>query len=161
MNLLVRMLWMLLTVPFRSRLAPLDTSVRKFIVWPNDLDLNLHMNNGRFLTVMDLGRFDLSFRTGLGGLFLKGHWRPVLGAAKIRYRRSLAPFQRYELHTRMLAWDDKWLYLEQRFMVRGELYAEALVKTVIKGPEGTVSPRDISVRLGLPPESPNPVPQVN
>ena len=28
-------------------------------VWPNDLDTNAHMNNGRYLTLMDLGRFDL------------------------------------------------------------------------------------------------------
>lgn len=161
MNLLMRLLWLLLTVRFRSKLGPLDTSVRKFIVWPNDLDLNLHMNNGRFLTIMDLGRFDLTFRTGLGGLLLKGHWRPVVGAAKIRYRRSLAPFHRYELHTRLLAWDEKWLYLEQRFMVRGELCAEAIVKAILKGATGTVPPKDIAVRLGLPPESPNPVPEVS
>src|SRR6185503_3961101 len=28
-------------------------------VWPNDLDLNIHVNNGRYLTLMDLGRMDL------------------------------------------------------------------------------------------------------
>jgi acyl-CoA thioesterase FadM len=157
-NLWLRLIWMLATVRFRSRLGVLDTGVRRFIVWPNDLDLNLHMNNGRFLTVMDLGRFDLTFRTGLGGLMLKRRWRPVVGSAKIRYRRSLDPFQRFELHTRLLAWDDKWFYLEQRFLRHGDLYAEAFVKALFKGPEGTVSPREMATLLGLSPESPNPVP---
>ena len=40
-------------------------------VWPNDLDTNAHMNNGRYLTLMDLGRFDLMTQCGLVGTVLK------------------------------------------------------------------------------------------
>ena len=66
MVLLFRTLWKALTLPLRPPLEPLGTSVLGFLVWPNDLDVNVHMNNGRFLSIMDLGRFDLSFRTDLG-----------------------------------------------------------------------------------------------
>jgi acyl-CoA thioesterase FadM len=155
------MIWMLLTIKFRSRLGVLDTSVRRFIVWPNDLDLNMHMNNGRYLTVMDLGRFDLTFRTGLGSLMFKRRWRPIVGSAKIRFRRSLDPFQRYEIHTRLLAWDEKWFYMEQQFVRAGAVHAEALVKAIFKGPEGTVSPGEMAALLGVSSESPNPVPSID
>ena len=60
---IVRLAKTLVTAPFRSRLRPTDASTVHFLVWPNDLDMNRHMNNGRYLTLMDLGRFDLE----LGG----------------------------------------------------------------------------------------------
>lgn len=161
MNLLLRLAWLLLTVKFRSRLGMLDDSVRRFIVWPNDLDLNLHMNNGRYLTVMDLGRFDLTFRTGLGRLLFKRRWRPVVGGVRITYRRSLDPFQRYELHTRLHAWDAKWVYLEQRFIRNGQVHAEAMVKAIFLGPSGSVPSEVVGAALGLPAESPNPVPDLS
>jgi acyl-CoA thioesterase FadM len=47
------------------RRGPLDLlgeSVVRFRVWPGDLDFNLHMNNGRYLTLMGLGRLDLMAR---------------------------------------------------------------------------------------------------
>ena len=68
MNLWLRLIWLFLTTPFRPRLAiPTDVSVLGLRVLPNDLDLSLHMNNGRYLTVMDLGRLDLILRSGLAG----------------------------------------------------------------------------------------------
>ena len=42
---------------YRSSLA--------FRVSPGDIDVNRHMNNGRYLTIMDLGRIDVLIRTGL------------------------------------------------------------------------------------------------
>ncbi len=38
------------------KLGILETSVLRFRVWPNDLDFNFHLNNGRYLTLMDIGR---------------------------------------------------------------------------------------------------------
>ncbi len=68
---------------------PLATSVLQLRVWPNDLDVNLHMNNGRYLTVMDLGRMDLLVRAGLWGPLLCHRWTALLGGATIRYKRPL------------------------------------------------------------------------
>ena len=65
MNLFLRLIRVLLTIRSRGQLAPFEDSVLTFRVWPGDLDLNVHMNNGRYLTVMDLGRLDLMARTGL------------------------------------------------------------------------------------------------
>ena len=93
---------------FRRRIAPLDVSVLRFRAVPTDLDLNMHMNNGRYLTLMDLGRIDLMMRTGMGRLVIREKWMPVIASAMVRFRRSLLPFQKSELHTRLLCWDDKW-----------------------------------------------------
>jgi acyl-CoA thioesterase FadM len=149
MVLLLRTLWKGLTLRFRPPLEPLGTSMLVFRVWPNDLDVNVHMNNGRFLSVMDLGRFDLSFRTGLGKAMLRNRWMPLVGGVTIRYRRSLDPFERYELHTRLLGWDAKWFYLDQRFLKRGGgLAAEGVVRALFRGKDGNVPVTDVLRQMG-------------
>jgi acyl-CoA thioesterase FadM len=149
MVLLFRTLWKGLTLRFRPPLEPLGTSVLAFRVWPNDLDVNIHMNNGRFLSVMDLGRFDLTFRTGLGKAMLRNRWMPLVGGVTIRYRRSLDPFEAYTLQTRLLTWDDKWFYLEQRFLKRGgELAAEGLVRALFRGKDGNVAVAEVLEQMG-------------
>ena len=85
MNLILRLIKVLVAALFGQRLGVLDSSILTFRVWPNDLDINLHMNNGRYLTIMDLGRADLMIRCGLGKVILKRRWMPVLGAVTIQY----------------------------------------------------------------------------
>jgi acyl-CoA thioesterase FadM len=155
-NLVYRMLKVLLAAVLGSRLAPLGESVVHFRVWPNDLDVNLHMNNGRYLTVMDLGRLDLMIRAGLGTAILKRGWRPMVGAAVIRFRRALAPFERYELRTRIVGWDEKWFWLEQRFERAGELVAAGAVKGLFRNAKGNAPTAEVLDVLGAsePPQIP-------
>jgi acyl-CoA thioesterase FadM len=42
-----------------------------------DLDVMLEMNNGRVLTIYDIGRNDFIIRTGLGRMLLKKRWAMV------------------------------------------------------------------------------------
>ncbi|HEX2190943.1 MAG TPA: thioesterase family protein [Longimicrobiaceae bacterium] len=136
---LARSLRVLAAAFWRPRLDPLGESVVSFRVWPNDLDVNLHMNNGRYLTLMDLGRLDLVVRMGVLGELRRRRWNPVVGSLEVRYRRPLLPFQLYSIRTRLLCWDDRWFFLEQRFERRGEGVAIALVKGLFLGAEGRVS----------------------
>jgi acyl-CoA thioesterase FadM len=104
----------------RRKLDPLGVSRLEFKVWPFDLDLNMHMNNGRYLSIMDLGRMDLIVRFGIMKQVLKNKWSPILASATIRYRKSLNPFQKFRLETRVVWWDEKWFYMEQRFVTIDE-----------------------------------------
>lgn len=157
MNLLVRLIATFLSGLFKRRIDPLDTSVLSMRVWPNDIDLNLHLTNGRYLSMMDLGRFDLVLRTGLLGVMLKRRWRPIVAAVTIKYRRALAPFASFRLHSRVIAWDDKWIFFEQRFERGGSDVAVALVKGIVRGPKGNVPTSEVVDVLGITRESP-PVP---
>jgi acyl-CoA thioesterase FadM len=120
MNLIFRLLAICVSYIFdRAKIDALGTSIINSRVWPTDLDANIHMNNGRYLSVMDLGRLDYMVRVGLMGRVLQEKWMPVLSAATIRYRIPLNPFQKFKLETRVVWWDDKWFYMEQRFIIRG------------------------------------------
>jgi acyl-CoA thioesterase FadM len=107
-------------------------------VWPNDVDSNLHMNNSRYLLAMDVGRWDLAVRTGFWRELLRRRWFPLLGSATLRFRRPLDPFQRYRLVTRIVAWDEKWIFVEQRFERGAHLCAVGRVKALFRGPHGHV-----------------------
>ena len=154
MNLVFRLLRVIIGAFFRPRLKVLDESILRFIVWPNDLDVNLHMNNGRYLTIMDLGRIDLTVRTGIFGAMIRRRWAPVVGTVTIRFRKSLLPFRSYRLITRVVCWDDKWTYMEQRFERHGEIVATAFVKALFRDRKRTLRSRELLVAIGQQQRSP-------
>lgn len=120
MNLYIRLFYMLIASFFKTKITnPLGATSLRFCVLPNDLDLNGHMNNGRYLTIMDIGRMDFVLRVNLAGYVIKNGYIPVLSSAKMRYRLPLLPFQKYELQTRIICWDDKWVFMEHRFIIVG------------------------------------------
>lgn len=106
-----------------------DTSVTRMRVQPFDLDLYRHMNNGVYLQCMDIARSNLLADLGAFGLLGERGWYPVVAAQTIKYRRSLLPFQRFEIRTRVLGWDERVVYLEQEF-VRG---ADHVARGVVAG----------------------------
>ncbi|HUF66913.1 MAG TPA: thioesterase family protein [Gemmatimonadaceae bacterium] len=131
-----------------------DESVVEYRVWPTDLDFNLHLNNARYLSFMDLGRLDLLAKLGLLKPMLRFKWTPVVGAVTLRFRRGLDPWMRFTLHSRVLGWDEKWFYLEQRFLRDGEVYAFGLVRALFRGPEGSIVPEAVLAAFGRPIHSP-------
>lgn len=118
MNLWFRLFHLLLATPFRARLSvPAGVSRLTFRCWFNDLDLNGHMTNSRYLTIFDLGRTDLMIRMGLLGQVMKHKWAPIVGAGGIRFRRELKLFQPFVLETRLLAWTASHVIFEQRILI--------------------------------------------
>jgi acyl-CoA thioesterase FadM len=130
-------------------LGPLDEARLSFRVTPVDCDVYGHMNNGRYLTVMDFGRWNYAQRSGLLRLFVSRSWWPVLGAATIDYRRELRLFQRYDLTTRIASWQGKWFWFEQRFLVGDTLHARAVVRGVVRHRGRSVSHEEVWEALGV------------
>ena len=154
MNLIFRLIRVLVAALRRAPLDLLGESVVRFRVWPSDLDFNMHMNNGRYLTLMDLGRIDLMARHGTLRQARKHRWQPVVAAQTIVYRRGLKPFQRYSLHSRVVCWDDKFIYLDQRFQTGGKLAASAIVKAAVRRDGRTLRPRELLKAIGKERRSP-------
>jgi acyl-CoA thioesterase FadM len=138
MNLWLRLAWTLLRTFFKPAIQVGDTIECTFRVWPNDLDINAHMNNGRYLTIVDLALIEYFIRCGFFGTLVKRGWRPMLGGAIIHFRRGLQPFQRYTLRFRLACWDERWNYMTYEF-VRGDVVAAGgISKGAVVGPQGFV-----------------------
>ena len=160
MSLILRYLYTILNAFRRPAMSPLEESSLFLRVWPPfDLDPNLHLNNGRFLSLMDLGRMDLVVRSGMGRSLWKHRWRPLVASAVVRYRGSLNPFQKFELRTRIAGWDEKWFWIEHRFMLGERLVAVGAIKGLFRGPEGNVPTEQVLLENGetgtVSPELPN------
>lgn len=109
-------------------------------VWPNDLDLNLHVNNGRYLALADIGRIDWFVRTGVLEVARTQKAFPVIGDAIAKFRRDLKLFQAFEIRTRLIGWDRKWGFLEHRFVRDDRVIGVVAIRGVFKGPKGPVDP---------------------
>ncbi len=158
MIVLFRFLFALLKSRFRPPLGVLDDCVITMRVWPNDLDLNMHMNSGRYLSMMDIGRVEILARTRMLGKVLGRGWRPIVGAAFIRYRKSLLPFERFTIHSHIVCWDEKWLYFEHILERRDEVAAHAYVRGLLRGREGNVRPKELLELAGMTSMASPPIP---
>lgn len=116
-------------------------------VLPNDIDLNLHMNNARYLSVMDYARTHLLARTRLLEHMLRSRWQPLVGATWITYRRSLPLFSAFVLNSRLACWDERWFYIEQTFNGNRGLAAVGWVKGMLRDGAGTVQPQTVIQRI--------------
>lgn len=132
MKLLARLAFVSIRAMLRPNLAALDASECHFRVLPTDLDVQLHMNNGRFLQIMDLGRIDLLLRNGVLQNAMSKGWRMLLSGVMIRYVHELRPFEHYALRTRILGWDRRFFYIEHRFEnSKGRLVALGTARAAI------------------------------
>ncbi len=134
---LIRALLSLIGKPPVDLLASTRVRLR---VWPNDIDFNLHVNNGRYLALADIGRAHWFVRTGVMAIARKQRAFPVVGDAFAKFRRELKTFETFEIETRLVGWDSKWGFLEHRFIRGGRVLGVVAVRGVFKGPNGPVDP---------------------
>ncbi|MGB8819164.1 MAG: thioesterase family protein, partial [Rhizobiaceae bacterium] len=67
---------------------------------------------------------------------------------KFDYRRPLTVFQKFDMTTRIVGWDERWVFVEQEFHSDGKLCAHAMFKTMIRSKEGLVTPQDVMGATG-------------
>lgn len=128
----LRVARVLVRAAFRPRAGLDDASELTLRVLPSDIDTYPEMNNGRFWTLMDLGRYDLAFRMGLMQMARRQGWFFVVAGGSIRYRRRLPPFARFVLRTRLVGHDGRWFYFIQEFVHRDRIAAQAVVRAGLR-----------------------------
>ena len=124
-----------------------------------DLDIYRHVNNGTYLTIADLGRFEWMLRTGLWRRFGKRGWYPVVAAQTTTYRKSLEWNQHFILETRLLGLDSRDFYLEHRFVANNEIYARIYIRARIISRKGRVNMEDVERAVPELQELPHCVPE--
>lgn len=130
-------------------------------VW-TDCDINGHMNNSRYLALMDLGRWHYMLATGLWRFTLDRKWAPVAVRVEIDYKKSLKPGDRFELETEACARTERSVTIRQRFWRDGVLAADAKVVVLFmhKGQVQALAPLLEAVPharpVARPPEEPVP-----
>ena len=150
-----------------------------------DLDINMHKSNSTFFADADINRAELLTRLLSRGLATAGPApaeldsrtttaaMPLLAAVQCTFKREIGPFQAYDLSSRILAWDNKSLFLVTYFLrpntrlppdveltggpaaVLGEsslrkcVYATMVTRYVCKAGRETVLPKTVLEAAGL------------
>ncbi len=126
-----------------------DLHVSHHMVWPWDLDGFLELNNGRALTLYDLGRLGMGLRTGLIQTLKDRKWGLTMAGSSVRYRRRLHMFERFEMRSRAVCWDDKFVYIEQSMWKSdGECASHVLYRAAVTDRNGIVAPDRVLKAMG-------------
>ncbi len=126
----------------------LDAHVSHHRCWPQDIDIFMEMNNGRILTIFDLGRTVLAKRVGLIAALKANRWGMTMAGASVRYRRRIRPFEKFHVISRAVGWDDRFFYLDQSLWKGDTCAAHALYRSAITGPDGIIPPARVFEHIG-------------
>ncbi|KAG8223719.1 hypothetical protein J437_LFUL003625 [Ladona fulva] len=115
---------------FRRKVKPFEETVIYGFCTTNDVDIFIrHMNNARYVRELDFARFDFYDRSNIYAEVVKRKGNAMQGASNVRYRRTIPIFTPYKIQTKLIYWDEKAIYLEQKFVtLDGFVRAIALSK---------------------------------
>ncbi|OUS30113.1 hypothetical protein A9Q99_06425 [Gammaproteobacteria bacterium 45_16_T64] len=141
MNLVFRCLRAILLVRFAARKDNLDTFTNHYRVGLHDLGWRDHLPNYRYLSFMEIGAFAFFHGTRLAtsGLFDTR----LIAAQEVIYLRPVRPFQKIKHTTRLIGWDQKYLFFQHEFFVGEKLAAIGLVKEICLNKGKQVTPKEL------------------
>ena len=131
MNRWLRFLIIIVRARFRKHRNPDEEISLNFRVWITDVDLSF-MNNAAILAITELGRWDMTVRTGFLKYAITNRLYFPLASISAQFRRPLKRFQKFQLRTQLIYWDEKWIYISHRIVRKEKTIAVALAKLTLK-----------------------------
>ncbi|MEM9796231.1 MAG: acyl-CoA thioesterase [Pseudomonadota bacterium] len=143
-----RLIWQFWLHRNAPSLPVTGTHVSHHLCLPWDLDLWMELNNGRTLTLYDMGRMPMARRIGLIAALRRRKWGLTMAGAHVRYRRRVRIWDRIEMRTGCVGWDDRFAYIAQSMWVRGECTSHILYRSAVTGKDGIVPPAAVMAEIG-------------
>ena len=108
------------------------------LCWPVDLDPWRELNNGRTLTLYDLGRISHLIRSDLKNKIMAEGWRFTVAGSSIQYRKRITVFNLLKVNTRLLGWDERFLYFQQSMWHKNNPASSILIRSAVIDTNGIV-----------------------
>lgn len=162
MNLFFRFLRIFLPAFFsRVHTHLMDLHIIRSAVWLGDQDPMGHMTNSRYSSFTDLAIMNYMGRTGALKAFRKRGWLPVIQYESFTYLRMLRYPQKFEVHTRLIGWEDTHLVFQHSFLAEGRVHAESTMVARLTGRRKLRVTSDMAMEaLGVTLDSPPLAPHV-
>ncbi len=138
-----------------GRLGLGEVHVSHHLCWPWDVDPWMELNNGRTLTIYDLGRLPMAWRSGMLPVLRRKGWKMAVAGASVRYRRRVHMFQRFAMRSTILGWDERFFYFQQSMWRGHEATSSILARMAVSDENGIVAPARLAHELGWPAHSPD------
>ncbi len=146
---LIRLLSTSVKARFAEKISIFDVCETRFRCRPWDLDMFMEVNNGRLLTLYDLGRFDLVIRSNLVNVLLKKRWGLVVAGSSVRYRRRVRAFDKVTMRTQVVGQDEKWTYIAQSIWVKGRPCSSILLRTGVTAGGKVITTDEVAAAMEL------------
>jgi acyl-CoA thioesterase FadM len=144
----------------QEKLHPQHMCENSFICMPWDIDMFFEMNNGRVLTLCDVGRFVMAIRIGLVKVLRKNKWGLVVAGSTVQYRKRIRMFDKVVMRTQIETYDERWIYITQSMWVGGKPASSVLLRTGVTSKGKVIASDKVRVALGLQDWQPEPSPWV-
>lgn len=147
------------------------------------MDYNLHKSNSTYFSDLDVSRTALVTKLYIKGCGIlnkkltkegkgRGPLAVILGSVYTNFKREIPAYKRYEVVSKVVGWDEKWLYIVTWFLNPSvskkspktggalsppdgkALLAMSVSKYVVKKGRWTVAPEAVLAAGGLLPEKP-------
>ena len=154
----VRLAWQFFLYRNATTLQIGETHHSNHYCLPWDLDIWLELNNGRTLSIYDMGRVPMAKRSGLLTALKRRGWGLSVAGSSVRYRKRIRLFDKIEMHSRAVCVDYRFLYLEQSMWVGGTCAGHVLYRSAVTDANGIVPTGKVLAELGTDialPEIPN------
>ena len=134
---------------FRSKLNIDDASILNLRAGFADIDVFVELNHARYFNMMELGRWEYSYRVGFLKLMKAQRWGIAVGGASVRYRRRIPFWGKFTLSTRLIGHDGRWLYLLQETHRKKRICSSALIKAGATSKNGLVPAPEVVKAMGI------------
>ena len=145
----IRLTKELIRQKFLKKISLSEVHTYYTICWPIDLDPWWELNNGRTLTLYDLGRISFLLRTGLKNKIMKQGCRFTVAGSSIRYRKRITMFSLMKVNTRFLGWDERFIYFQQTMWRKNQPISSILIRSAITDANGIVTSDRFESLMGL------------
>lgn len=107
----------------------------------------MHKSKSTYFTDLDMSRGNISlvlFREPINPFSGPKQFIMILGGAQCVWRKEIARYEKYELWTRVLSWDEKWIYLVTHF-VKADVFVPG--EYAMQPTRGQRRTRDVGLKI--------------
>lgn len=133
-----------------KRLSLFDTHECTVRIQPQDIDIFNELNNGRILTLFDLGRLPFGYRVGLMDVMKRNNWGLTMAGASVRYRKRVHLFQKVRITTTAVGRDERFFYIVQTMWLGDEPTSNIVYRAALTDKNGIVPSVELAKKLGVP-----------
>lgn len=118
-----------------------------------DVDSALHMNNAAYFVHCELARYQWAAASGLMAFMVRERALFLVASASMRYRREIRPFQPFHVKSRMVAFNERSVYVLHDFVSPStdELLARGMCRALMRNARGVLPPMRAVESMGIAP----------
>lgn len=116
---------------------------------PTECNLFMIMDNSKYNRIVDLSKFFILIHYRKFNTIVKKGWRPLTVALELNLERPIRVFQKYQISSKVIYWENGFVFLEHKFFMNNKLHATALSKACFVMGKTLVQDQELNELYGI------------